>query len=284
MARLLLNPRNPAFGEDNILLHGHARRHYAAGVHAPLSIKTIIRGEGRWKTTEGEFLVDSSNLLVVNEDQEYSLTIDAAQPVETFCLFFKPGFADLAGEFRERTHSFHTPVGVRMRAIHAAGPNAEPLWLDAQLYAIAEDMRQLVADERDRTAAIPALKASTRNELFRRVSRAKAWLDIHFDESPDMETAARDACLSPYHFHRVFTRAFGVTPHRYVVEKRLARAAHLLATTRLPVVEVCAAVGFQSLGSFSTLFRTRFGITPARARNQQDSRNIPAGNKRILTT
>ena len=69
MARLLLNPRNPPFGEDHILLHGRARQHYATGVHAPLSIKTVIRGEGRWKTTEGEFRVDSSNLLVVNQDQ-----------------------------------------------------------------------------------------------------------------------------------------------------------------------------------------------------------------------
>jgi len=252
MARLLLNPRNPPFGEDNILLHGLARRHFARGVRAPLSVKTVIRGEGRWKTTEGEFLVDSSNLLVVNQDQEYSLTIDAAEPVETF---------------RERTHPGNTPVRRRLLAIHAAGPNPEPLWLDAQMFAIAGEMRQLVADERSKTAGIRAVKASTRDELFRRASRAKAWLDTHFEEEAGIEQAARDACLSPFHLHRVFTRAFGVTPHRYVVEKRLARAAHLLSATRMPVAEVCAAVGFQSPGSFSTLFRTRFGVTPARARN-----------------
>jgi AraC family transcriptional regulator len=267
VARLLVNPRNPAFGEDHILLHGLARQHYATGVHAPLSIKAVINGEGRWRTTEGEFLVDSSNLLVVNQDQEYSLTIDAAQPVETFCIFFKPGFLNESAEFRERTHPAGAPLGRRMRVLHAAGANAEPLWIDAQLCALAAEMQELVADERSKAARIPAVKATTRDELFRRVSRAKTWLDTHFDLDPDMEQAARDACLSPYHFHRVFTRTFGMTPHRYVVEKRLARAAYLLSTTRLPVVEVCTEVGFQSLGSFSTLFRTRFGTTPGRARN-----------------
>jgi AraC family transcriptional regulator len=267
VARLLLNPANPAFGEDNILLHGRARRHYAAGVHAPLSIKTVIHGEGRWKTTEGEFLVDSSNLLVVNEDQEYSVTIDSVRPVETFCLFFRPGFLDERFEFRERTHPKDSPLGRRLRAIHDAGTDPEPLWLDAQMFALAAEMRELAAGERRRAASMQGIKASTRDELFQRVCRGKAWLDAHFDEAIGMEAAARDSCLSAYHFHRAFTRAFAITPHRYVVEKRLARAAHLLSVTRLPVVEVCASVGFQSLGSFSTLFRTRFGITPARARN-----------------
>lgn len=288
MARLLLNPRDISFGDDNILLHGHARRHFAQAIHAPLSIKSVIRGEGRWCTTEGNFLVDPSILLVVNEDQEYSLTIDSREPVETLCLFFAPDFsgdafrtAQLPGQrllddpfavtrvtFAERAHAADSPLGQRMRSIQAAASlPTDPLWLDAQLFQAAQNLADLVGEERAKTASLPAVKASTREELFRRVSRAKACLDAGYDAAVNIEQAARSAFLSPHHFHRVFTQCFGITPHRYIVEKRLARADYLLRTTRLPVIEICAAVGFQSLGSFSMLFRRRFGITPARARN-----------------
>src|SRR5262249_15406778 len=77
---------------------------------------------------------------------------------------------------------------------------------------------------------------------------------------------ARVACLSPFHFHRLFARAFGETPHSFVTRMRLDRARALLAADHLPVTEICLAVGYDSLGSFSTLFRSRTGMTPAEFR------------------
>lgn len=265
-------------GQENILLNARARRHYTPTIPGPISIKSVIRGEGRWKTSEGEFLVDTSNLLILNHHQEYSLTIDSPEPVETLCLFFRPDFiaeADLENpfpnsipEFAERTHSGATALGRRLRNLHAQLPNhPEPLWIEAQLFLLAQELTALAFDESRRAASLTAVKTSTRDELFRRVARARAFLDTHFDGDVSVEQAARSACLSPHHFHRVFHRAFGVTPHRYVVDRRLARAAHLLRGTRMPVMDVCNAVGFESLGSFATLFKTRFGDPPGRFRN-----------------
>jgi len=298
MAKLLLNPRNLTLGSENILLSATARRHFTAPFPGPLSVKTVVRGEGRWKTTEGDFLVNPSNLLILNQHQEYSLTIDSPQPVETFCLFFRPGFIQDAAyaartssgnlldepllsapfAFAERTLPAVSDLGQRLRLLHDALPaNPEPLWLEAQLFNLASSLVDLTLDARRRAAALPAARPSTREELFRRVGRARAFMAAHFqDDSISVEQAARAACLSPYHFQRVFHRAFGITPHRYIVDLRLARALHLLRTTHLPVIDVCADVGFTSLGSFSTLFRARFGITPARARIEQDSRNLPS--------
>lgn len=75
--------------------------------------------------------------------------------------------------------------------------------------------------------------------------------------------AAREACLSPFHFHRQFVRAFGQTPHAFTTERRFDEARRLLLLSDLSVGEVCLEVGYESLGTFSTRFRREFGLTPA---------------------
>lgn len=78
-----------------------------------------------------------------------------------------------------------------------------------------------------------------------------------------MRDLAGAAGLSPAHFSREFRRAFGESPHRYLLTRRLERAAALLRNTDRPVTEICFAVGLASLGSFVTSFRRVYGFTPA---------------------
>lgn len=102
-------------------------------------------------------------------------------------------------------------------------------------------------------------------------------IDERFAEPLGVDDAARAAGLSTSHFIRQFQRAFGCTPGRYLRERRLARARQLLASSDLPVTDVCFAVGFESLGSFCTLFRRLEGETPAAYRARQvERRSAPA--------
>lgn len=73
---------------------------------------------------------------------------------------------------------------------------------------------------------------------------------------------ARAAHLSPAHFSREFRRAFGETPHQYLLTRRLERAAALLRTTDRTVADICLNVGLRSVGSFTTSFRRLFGLSP----------------------
>jgi transcriptional regulator GlxA family with amidase domain len=88
------------------------------------------------------------------------------------------------------------------------------------------------------------------------------FIDRHYAKPLTVAELANRARLSPFHFIRTFRAATGLTPHQYVRERRLDRARHLLSTTTMPVTEVCQAVGFTSLGSFSTLFRRSTGKSP----------------------
>jgi AraC-like DNA-binding protein len=96
----------------------------------------------------------------------------------------------------------------------------------------------------------------------RHLVRARDLADARYAERLEIADLARAAGLSPAHFSREFSRAFGESPHRYLLSRRLERAAALLRDTDRPVIEVCFEVGLQSVGSFTTSFRRMFGMTP----------------------
>jgi AraC-like DNA-binding protein len=96
----------------------------------------------------------------------------------------------------------------------------------------------------------------------RHLLRAKDLADRRYADALRVGDMARAAHLSPAHFSREFRRVFGESPHRYLLTRRLERAAALLRTTDWSVADVCMAVGLTSLGSFTTSFGRMFGKTP----------------------
>jgi transcriptional regulator GlxA family with amidase domain len=96
----------------------------------------------------------------------------------------------------------------------------------------------------------------------RHLLRAKDLADARYAEPLTVDDLARAAGLSRFHFSREFRRAFGESPHAYLLTRRLERAAALLRNTDRSVVEVCFAVGMQSVGSFTSSFTRTFGASP----------------------
>jgi AraC-like DNA-binding protein len=96
----------------------------------------------------------------------------------------------------------------------------------------------------------------------RHLLRAKDLVDARYGDPLDVEQLAHVARLSQAHFSREFRRAFGETPHQYLLTRRLERAAALLRNTDRSVAEICFTVGLRSVGSFTTSFGRVFGLTP----------------------
>jgi AraC-like DNA-binding protein len=96
----------------------------------------------------------------------------------------------------------------------------------------------------------------------RHLLRARDLADARYFEPLDVDDMAAAAGLSRAHFSREFRRAFGESPHGYLLTRRLERAAELLRNTDRSVVDVCLSVGLQSVGSFTTSFTRTYGVSP----------------------
>jgi AraC-like DNA-binding protein len=105
-------------------------------------------------------------------------------------------------------------------------------------------------------------------ESNRGLLRARDAMDRSYAEPLDVRTLARIAHVSEAHFIRGFRATFGETPHRYLQRRRVERAMFLLRATDRSVTEICMAVGFTSLGTFSRTFREIVGESPTKHRRR----------------
>jgi AraC-like DNA-binding protein len=284
---VLINPSSTLLGMCNAILTGTSTRYVVPNFAGPLSLKWMPTGWGVWETKEGRYRVDAACYLVLNHGQEYALTIDLNEPRESFCPFFARGFVEQAQwslttspdvqlddpqrqqatalYFPERLYegdAWVTPQLRRMRDVWRA-EQATNSWLEEEFHQLADRLLWVRALQERRIASVPAARSGTRVEIARRLHRARDFMHAHFDEALPLTAIARVACLSPHHFHRLFCGFFGHTPHHYLTTLRIERAKNLLRYTEMPVTQICLEAGFESLGSFSSLFRREVGVSPA---------------------
>ena len=104
--------------------------------------------------------------------------------------------------------------------------------------------------------------------VYKKIVMAKVYMDENFHEPIDLDRISREACLSRYYFHRLFTRIYQRTPHQYLTRKRVDQARQWLAENDFTISEICNNIGFESIGSFSVLFKKEIGFAPQYYRNQ----------------
>lgn len=105
-------------------------------------------------------------------------------------------------------------------------------------------------------------------ETLIHLRRARDHADAHFEESLDLAELAAIAGISKYHFQRLFIATYGMSPAEHLSRRRIERAQDLLRATNLTVTEICVAVGYSSLGSFSSRFRELVGESPTQFRRR----------------
>lgn len=112
-------------------------------------------------------------------------------------------------------------------------------------------------------------------ELLPHLRRARDYIDRNYRAVVDLDCLASVAGVSKFHFARSFEAAYGETPIRYLTRRRIERAQDLLRSANLTVTEVCMAVGFASLGSFSSRFTLLVGETPTAYRDRWAAQGGP---------
>ncbi len=267
-----LNPRGGELPACSAVLNGHGTHYEVHNYRTTLSIKSVVRGAARYHTPQGNFLLTPDSFLILNDGQRYSLEFEGRGRVhtETLCPFFQPGFVEQAADvtapldFCERLYPKTGAVGQALADLHSGvrGPQASGPWLEDRMYGLAQAMADLRLQVRGEAESFPGLRPATRLELYRRLYRGRDFLLSCYDRPLTVAAAAQVATLSPFHFQRMFKQAFGRTPMQFLQATRLEAAHRLLAHADDDITTICFAVGFESLGSFSWLFRKRFGASP----------------------
>ena len=283
-----VNPGRAAVRTANTVLTARTRSYHEPGFRTTLSLKTVQSGVARYGTRRSRYRVDRRTFALLNHGQEYTLDIRAERPVETFALFFAPGFvasvADAATRaprellddpaprrvevgFFERLYPRAGAVERALEGIWAAlRPRRDALALEQGFHELAGALVGLDAGLGAEVDRCPGVRGGTRRELYQRLHHAHDVLQSCYDEPLTIERLARHACLSPFHFLRAYKALFGRTPLQALQARRCEVAHHLLTRTRAPVADVCRAVGFTSPPSFARLFRRTYGLSPSQVR------------------
>ena len=275
MEPLLINPPASELGRVNAILTGQSCRYVVPEFAGPLSVKSVIGGSAAWLTADRRNTIGPGAALVLNDGEPYSLEIDSRTPVETFCVFFRRGFVeDAARVARVPAQTLlDDPWSVRPVLFERDGAVMNSLARcrtdpENGLFALAETLAGL--------RRLPTAKLSTRDELLKRVLRGRDYMEANLGRAVRLEETARAACLSTFHFHRVFKSVFGEAPHEYLSRLRLELAATALQSTDEPVTSIALRCGFETPSAFTTAFRKRFGRAPTAIR-----KNGQAGDCRV---
>jgi AraC family transcriptional regulator len=285
-----LFPEGAKLGADNVVLHARARRHRVQNYAGPLSIKTVLTGRVAWVIGGRPLVVDPSSFLIIASGERYSMDIDSSTQVETCCAFFAPGFVERTVldatspveqslDLPERT----APAAPYLSAAHNDAERSligrvqgfadrcretlKPSGWEEEFLVLAMEMFRFYREIREQAARIPAIRKSTKEELFRRLLIGREYMHSQLSGSVSLATVARTACLSPFHFHRAFSQAFGRTPHAYLTGIRLAHARTMIERGSL-VVDACLEAGFASPAAFSRLFQSQYGERPSEVRRK----------------
>jgi AraC family transcriptional regulator len=276
------------WGRENCVIAARARHAEYPDYQQCLSIKAAWGGCEDYFVDGRRIAVDDETYLILNDARTYSSKLKAHDPMTSFSIFFRPGMAEdvartLANshesllqeprgywghrvEFSEhlRRHDRHVTPVLRFIFRHVEAGIADEDWYEDQLYFLLQRMLAMHARDLSVTALIPARRAATRKELFRRVGLAADFINMSFATPLDLQQIASAARLSPFHCLRVFKSVLGVTPIAYLNHRRVQTAKRLLRASKHSVTEVASLVGFQNR---STLFRwmQRTSGTPPRA-------------------
>jgi AraC-like DNA-binding protein len=274
------------FGWPNMIIHNRTTSAYYPLHTGPLTIKFTLKGEEYFATKQHNYRVSPQSYLILNHGQKYSARIQSVTEVETISVFFRPKFAEevlnslVSSEDNILDDSMQTggqpvtfmemlypqdakltPFIYKFRLAAKAGFDDES-WLEEEFYLLLKCLLEIHRKVGQEIYKIPAVKKSTRLEVFKKINTAKQYIDDNFSTEMKIDDAAKAACLSPFHFLRLFKKIFDETPYQYITRLRIEKAFNLILRTEIPITEVCYEVGFSSLSSFSWLLKQKYGMSP----------------------
>jgi len=279
-------------GFPSVIIHTKVRECFRPDIKGPFSFFLNLRGNSLCSVERQTTRIDDNNYFVSNRSQLYTLQVEeGAGDTETFNIHFGEFFSESVlnalvtpadkildagttkqvspvlffNQLHRRDATFNALVNAILTSHKESGFNK--LRFEEQLTALLnyhllqhQHITQIVNK-------LPPVRTATRVELYKRLSRAMDVIRNGFCGEVSLDQLAAEACLSKYHFLRLFRTAFGLSPYQYMQHLRLEKARVLLADSSMPITELAGLLGFDNSQSFSRLFFQKMGLYPTQYRS-----------------
>lgn len=251
-----------------------------------LSLNFNLDGRQTYHAGSRAFTVSPEKYLLINEGQVFKTSVKTAMPNRMVTLAFKVGLAEEilqsfqlnnpallddpfrsptgSAEFIEKTYSIDPEIQASVTDL--IDFEHEQLEIEQKLEHILVYILTQQLNIRNEVLSIAKSKVSTRLEIYRRLHWSLDFLNDNFTRDLTVEQLASEACLSTFHYKRLFSELFKISPYQYLINKRLEKARSLL-NTELKISDVCLHVGWKDASSFTRLFKKRFSLTPEQFRS-----------------
>lgn len=263
--------------------------YYSATPFRSFSIKYVIEGIEHYGINGTRYEVRNREYILANRHSEGYVEVGSRQTVSGICIDVAPDILsevvasllrpDTAVSDLDLDRFFHSPdflenkyaadntqLGrclIALEQVLLADPRRDPR-PDRECYLLlAEKIIEDHIPVMKQLRAVRAVKTETRKDLFRKLESARGYMDRFFRNSPCIGQVAREAGFSEYHFFRLFRAVYALSPHQYMLRKRLKLAQELIGREGLRISDAALMCGFSDVHSFSKSYRNFFGKSPS---------------------
>lgn len=253
------------------------------------SIKYVWSGTEYYTLNGTQYAVKEGQYLLSNDQLEGHVEIAAGKNVKGICVNIAPQLIrEAIAGFQDPDNSLPDPAAADffcsaafLENCYATSDSAlsnslRQIALDAEHQHLSGETlsheffysltTQLLADQLPlyrQWQKLPYRKHQIKKEVWRKLHGVKEYMDAHFMENPSASILASMACMSEFHFYRLFKKAFGISPHQYIIQKKLEQAQQLLKDPASSISSIALETGFADVFSFSKSFRRHFGCPPS---------------------
>ncbi|MDO6429279.1 AraC family transcriptional regulator [Flavitalea sp. BT771] len=280
------NRRLETAGFPSVIIHTISHECYRPDIKGPFSFFLNLRGDSRCTVDGQTSRIGEGSYFISNQAQPYTLQVEKGAETETFNIHFGEYFAESVlhsmitpadrildqgtdkqmtpvsffNQLHRRDAVFDTLIQQIIQSNTQHGFNK--LLFEEQLTALLAHHLRQHRHIMEAVHKLPAVRLSTRLQVYKQLARAIDLIHDSLGEALTLEALAREACLSKYHFLRLFRVAYGSSPHQYIQQLRMEKGRFVLSQTDIPISDVADSLGFVNSQSFSRLFAQRLGMSP----------------------
>ena len=241
-------------------------------------IVAVLYGTMKMKLNGIVKSLDDSTFAVVNKGTTFSISINNEQ-CQPFFLYFRNSTGwkgedwNITERIYEATDAFKTRIAT-LASLTNSCSSFISMQADAIIRSTLAEIVSFNLHSISQSLKLEVKKKETRNENYKRLAIARDWIEDNFAQSLSLSKLSQLVSMNEQHFLRQFKAVFHKTPHQYLIDRRIDEARKLLKSTGRSVQQICSAVGWESLATFSHLFKQRTGVTPGEFRTMSGSDHV----------